>query len=156
MKFLFRVLSFVVLAIVAAGLFVRLAPVTPANWHIDPLTAEVPAKENHYLLRPQGGDGPAPVFEADPAAVAAALQDLIGETPRADLIAGSAAEGHMTVLVRSQLVGFPDFVTIKMLENDGGTALAIFSRSKYGYSDLGVNRQRVDAWIEGLNARLRP
>ena len=156
MKFLFRVLSFIVLAIVAAGLFVRLAPITPADWHIDPLTAEVPAKENHYLLRPEGGDGPAPVFEAGPAALAAAFQDLIGATPRAEVIAGSAAAGHMTVLVRSRLVGFPDFVTVKVLEADGGTALAVFSRSKYGYSDLGVNKQRVDSWLEGLNARLRP
>ena len=31
--------------------------------------------------------------------------------------------------------------------------LVLYSRSVYGYSDLGVNRQRLDAWLAALRAR---
>lgn len=155
MKILIGIVLLAVLAGVAAGLFVRFAPVSPARWHVDPLTVEVPNKDNHFILRPQGGDGPAPVFQADPATVAGALQQVIRESPRAVLIAGSAEAGHVTVMERSRLVGFPDFVTIKIIQTDGGSELAIFSRSQYGYSDLGVNRARVERWLEELDARLK-
>ncbi len=155
MKILIGVVLLAVLAVVAAGLFVRFAPVSPARWHVDPLTVEIPNKDNHFILRPQGGDGRSPIFQADPATIARALQDLIRESPRAALIAGSAEEGHFTVIERSRLVGFPDFVTVKIFETDGGTALAIFSRSQYGYSDMGVNKARVERWLQSLDARLK-
>ncbi len=155
MKILIGAILLAVLAVVAAGLFVRFAPVSPARWHVDPLTAAVPNKDNHFILRPQDGDGQAPTFKADPATVSRALLDLISESPRAMLIAGSAEEGHITVMQRSRLVGFPDFITIKILETDGGTALAIFSRSQYGYSDMGVNKARVEGWLQSLDARLK-
>ena len=154
MKILFRVLLLLVLGIIAAGLFVRFAPIAPETWHVDPLTAAIPDKDNHFLLRPEDGDGPAPVFAADRAAVAAAFAQLVSETPSATLIAGSPEAGHMTAIVRFRLVGFPDFVTVKLVETEDGTALAIFSRSKYGYSDMGVNKARVEAWLAVLEAKL--
>lgn len=155
MKILFRLLLLGILGVVAAGLFVRFAPITPETWHVDPLTAAIPDRDNHFLLRPEDGDGPATVFAADPAAVAAAIQEVINETSGAALIAGSPESGHMTAVVRSRLVGFPDFVTVKLVESEDGTALAVFSRSKYGYSDMGVNKARVEAWLEALEAKLQ-
>ncbi|NIA70806.1 DUF1499 domain-containing protein [Pelagibius litoralis] len=128
---------------------------TPEDWHVDPVTIEKPDTENHFLLRPQGGDGPAPVFQASPDAVVIALQEVIDETPRATVIDGSPGARHMTILVRSKLVGFPDFVTVKVLAADSGTAIAIFSRSQYGKSDLGVNKARVENWVKALETRLR-
>ena len=41
--------------LIAIGLYVRLAPVAPERWHVDPLMVEPPNKANHYLLRPLGG-----------------------------------------------------------------------------------------------------
>jgi len=154
MKFLLRAFGLIVLGSLTVALFVRFAPVTPADWHVDPLTVERPDTENFHLLRPEDGDGPAPVFKSTPEAVAVALRKIISETPRASLVAGSPENGHMTVVVRSRLMGFPDFVTIKLLAVDGGTALAIFSRSRYGYSDMGVNKARVERWLEALRVRL--
>ena len=29
--------------------------------------------------------------------------------------------------------------------------MVLYSRSVYGYSDLGINRQRVAAWVAALN-----
>lgn len=155
MKHLYRLLAVLIVAVIVAGLFFRFAPVEPDNWHVDPLTVETPNTENYYLLRPAGGDGPAPVFQRPPDRVARAVQEVIQQTPRAAVLAGSAEAGHVTVVVRSQLMGFPDFVTVKLLEVEGGTALAIFSRSQYGQSDLGVNKARVEDWLEALETRLQ-
>jgi uncharacterized protein (DUF1499 family) len=59
----------------------------------------------------------------------------------------------MTYVQRSRFWGFPDYVSVRAVDlGDGSSALAIFSRSRYGASDLGVNRARVDAWL----ARLPP
>ena len=51
-------------------------------------------------------------------------------------------------VVRSALFGFPDLVSVKFLDLKGGKAtLALYSRSVYGRSDLGVNRARSLAWL---------
>jgi uncharacterized protein (DUF1499 family) len=43
------------------------------------------------------------------------------------------------------------------LAEDGptGAGLFLYSRSLFGWSDLGVNRRRVQAWIEAFDAALR-
>ena len=146
--------ALVVACIFLAILYVRLAPIDPAAWHVDPLIIEEPASDNYVLLRPGEGLQSAPTFQATPSEVAAALRDLAGDMPRTTLVAGSADELHMTFVVRSQVMGFPDFVTIKALATDEGTTLAIFSRSRYGHSDFGVNRDRVEAWLDRLESRL--
>jgi uncharacterized protein (DUF1499 family) len=44
---------------------------------------------------------------------------------------------------------------VRFLETpDGGSTLAVYSRSFYGRSDLGANKKRLDAWLEQLAARL--
>ncbi|MEL6267324.1 MAG: DUF1499 domain-containing protein, partial [Pseudomonadota bacterium] len=60
-----------------------------------------------------------------------------------EVVAGSAAEGFVTYVQTSRIVGFPDYVSARTVE--GG--IAVWSRSRYGYSDLGVNRARVEDWL---------
>jgi len=54
-------------------------------------------------------------------------------------------------VVRSALLNFPDLVTVQV-NADGvdRSTLVIWSRSVYGRSDLGVNRDRTNAWLEAL------
>ncbi|HIC82703.1 MAG TPA: DUF1499 domain-containing protein [Kiloniellaceae bacterium] len=156
MKYLYVALAAVAAGSVAAGLFFRFAPIAPQDWHVDPVTVVRPDRDNHYLLRAEDGHGPAPVFGAEPEKLSFELYEIVSALPRSEVIAGSAAERHFTVVVRSQVMGFPDFVTVKAIEADGGSALVIFSRSRYGYSDLGVNKARVEAWVQELEQRLKP
>lgn len=54
-------------------------------------------------------------------------------------------------VVRSTLLNFPDLVTVQV--NAVGadrSILLIWSRSVYGRSDFGVNRQRTLAWLAAL------
>ena len=154
MTYLYTALVLIVVAVVTAAVFFRVAPITPEDWHVDPVTVVRPDKDNYYLLRPEDGHGPAPVFETAPERLSEALHQMVSTLPRSEVIAGSVGERHFTVVVRSQVMGFPDFVTVKAIEAEGGTALVIFSRSRYGYSDLGVNQARVETWVQELEQKL--
>lgn len=134
---------------VVAGLamWVRLAPSDPAIWHLDPATAERPGPRNTYLLR-DGGDAPALLLPGDPAAVAAAFDARALATPRTRRFAGSGL--WVTYITRSALLGFPDFTSIRVTPDGGGSMVTILARSRFGESDLGVNRRRVEGWLAGL------
>jgi uncharacterized protein (DUF1499 family) len=72
--------------------------------------------------------------------------------PRTEVVAGSPQEGHVTYVQRSLVFGFPDYISVRAMETEGGTALAVFSRARFGHSDLGVNRERVERWLEALGS----
>ena len=56
---------------------------------------------------------------------------------------------------RSRFIGFPDYVTVKAVALERGAALIVYSRSRYGRSDFGVNRTRVEAWLAALGDSIR-
>ena len=143
------VTALVVITLVGMG-WVRLAPNDPARWHVDPRRVERPDTPNFHLLRMGDGDAPAPVFNMTPGALAKRLHD-IATADGATLLAGSVAEGHMTYLTRSRLMGFPDYTTVLIEPAADGAVMTAFARARYGYSDLGVNRDRLDAWVSGLS-----
>ena len=122
---------FVVVCVLVIGLvaFVRLAPTDPANWHV-PI-----AETNSQNMT----GGAIRVTEAGPEALArvdSAMQAL----PRTRVIAGSVDEGRVTYVTRTKWVGFPDYTTIE--HSDG--LLKMHARLRFGASDLGVNRKRLE------------
>ena len=55
---------------------------------------------------------------------------------------------------RSLVFRFPDFVDVRYIPIDDHTStLAIYSRAKYGYSDFGVNKKRVEMWLALLQSQ---
>jgi hypothetical protein len=146
-----KIVAALVVALVAAGAWVRLAPDDPARWHVDPATAEGTGKPNEALLR--GSD--APFFAETPAALMARLDAAVMAEPRVSRLAGDPADGFVTYVQRSALWGFPDYVSVRAAPEDGGARLLVWSRSRYGYSDLGVNAARVERWLSALGAPAR-
>ena len=52
---------------------------------------------------------------------------------------------------RSRLMGFPDTIVVRFLERpEGRSTLALYSRSQLGRGDFGVNRARIERWLEKL------
>jgi uncharacterized protein (DUF1499 family) len=132
-----------------------------ARWHVDPVTAPDPSTPNWYRVTP-GGANPSPVFEVAPATLSEALERVVDDQPRTELLADDRADdgtGRVTWVQRSALFGFPDYITVEVVAADGGTpdrsTLAVFSRARLGQSDLGVNEKRVNQWLVALEAELR-
>jgi hypothetical protein len=143
MRILLLLFTLLVFAVVAGAIWFRLAPMPPGLWHVDP-AAVTPPRTPNFELR-AGAD--APRIPRDMASVAARLA-AVAEADGGRLIAGDLADGHATYVVRSRLMGFPDAVSIRLHPDGEATRVDIFSRSRFGQSDLGVNAARVARWID--------
>lgn len=137
--------------------YIRYAPIYPQQWHVDPAQAVRTGKPNDYLVA-EGGNQPPVVLQADRAAAAAALEAVVAAEPSTSVLAGNAAEGFVTYVQRSRLMGFPDIVSITLSPVDtdarASTEVRIYARARDGHSDLGVNAERVARWLAALEARL--
>jgi uncharacterized protein (DUF1499 family) len=69
--------------------------------------------------------------------------------PRTQMIAGAVGEGRLTYITRTKWIGFPDYTTI---EQDGEN-IKLYARLRFGRSDLGVNRKRLDGLLERVRAK---
>lgn len=138
-----------VAAIGAAMAFVRLAPNDPAVWHTDPATAADPGLRGHQVSPPD-----APVFDARPADLLRALDEIALAEPRVRRFAGDPSEGWVTYITRTRVFGFPDFISVKALAQDNGATLAILGRCRFCGSDLDVNQTRMESWLGRLQGAL--
>lgn len=77
-----------------------------------------------------------------------AMDAVIRATPRTRVLAGTLDDGQITYVTRSRGFGFPDYTTLSL--SDGGQVIEIRSRLRFGKSDLGVNRARIERWLEAL------
>ena len=77
----------------------------------------------------------------------AANKAISGEPTAASALLRSI-EVMITYVTRSRLIGFPDYTTVEA--KDG--MVTVFARLRFGRSDLGVNRRRVEGWIKALGA----
>lgn len=142
------VLAVVGLALVTAA-YVRLAPSDAARWHEDPRLVARPASPNFHLIRMVGGDAMPRVFARSPATLAQNLYD-IALADGAVLLAGSVASGHMTFVSRSRMMGFPDYTSVLVEQAGEGAMVLGFARARFGHSDLGVNKARLDRWLAAI------
>jgi len=133
------VVLWAVLAVAVAGLaYIRLAPSDVARWHRMP---EVNGDKSFK-------SGVIRQVAAAPEGLAR-IDAIIRDTPRTRVLAGSVREGKITFVTRSRMMGFPDYTTVQQ----AGGILEIYARSRFGRSDLGVNRARVEGWLARLQAR---
>ena len=71
------------------------------------------------------------------------LNQVAQSAPRSTRLAGAVEDGHVTYVVRSLVFGFPDYVTVW---TDKET-IVLYSRLRFGGSDMGVNKKRLETWI---------
>lgn len=88
----------------------------------------------------------APVFEA-----AVATVDALGW----DRVAAVAEDGRIEATDTTFWYGFKDDVVIRIRRTTEGTRVDLRSKSRVGGSDLGKNAQRIEAFLDALEARLR-
>jgi hypothetical protein len=140
----------ILVLVVAAGAWVRLAPTDPALWHVSPVTSAAPYCA---ILAERGGARAACLLPDAPDQVLARLDAIATATPRTTRIAGEAGQGRITWVTRSLLWGFPDYTTAEATAAETGTRLDLHARLRFGGSDLGVNAARLQDWLSRLQAR---
>jgi uncharacterized protein (DUF1499 family) len=85
----------------------------------------------------------------------AAVRAVAAAQPRTFLAAEYPVERQIHWVVRSAVLNFPDLVTAQMTwTGQDSSSLVLYSRAVYGYSDFGVNRLRVNAWLAELRTLL--
>lgn len=131
----FWLLLAVVVTVAGFAGWVRMAPSDPARWHV-PITADEDRDMPGGVIRVLKGR----------AGDIGQLDDIIRATPRTSVLAGTVGDGRVTYVTRSKLWGFPDYTTIEAKDDD----LLIHARLRFGQSDMGVNRARVQDWLSRL------
>lgn len=155
MRLVLIVLGVLAAVVVIAAVMIRRLDHDAGVWHVDPLSAPAPSTPNSYRVVPADSeidaDGVAPVFETSTQDLAAAFDRIARESGNVDVVGGAPESGVVTYVQTSALFAFPDYISVKFIEIDANTStLAVFSRSRLGKNDLGVNKKRVTAWLDQL------
>jgi uncharacterized protein (DUF1499 family) len=122
---------------------------------LDMTRIERPATPNSFLAGPAGMQ-PKPDLVLEPRQLAAqTLYDksrrVFDSQPRTYVAAAFPDQLQVHYVVRSALLNFPDLVTVQVNSVAAGqSTLVIWSRSVYGRSDFGVNRERTLAWLSAV------
>ncbi|MGH1577062.1 DUF1499 domain-containing protein [Planktotalea sp.] len=125
-------LFWIILALVIAGVaYVQLAPSDATRWH-----ARIKRAENFDFKA-----GAVRVVDAELTAL-----DKIIRASGTKVLAGSVEEGLVTYITRTRFIRFPDYTTVQQLDGK----LAIYGRLRFGRSDLGVNKRRIEGWLAQL------
>ncbi|NOX72459.1 MAG: DUF1499 domain-containing protein [Alphaproteobacteria bacterium] len=147
--------AFLLFLIFVAGFFayVRMAPSDPNVWHVDPFKGSKFRKRNVFIQRPEDAKHPSPEFGMDAKNLAKAFDAVALATDKVERLAGSPEDLFVTYIARSKTIGYPDYISIKFIDLDGGrSTFAVFSRARFGSSDFGVNRQRFQYWLKQLSS----
>ncbi len=132
------------------------APHDPDVWHQDPLIATTSETPNSFRMAPSGStqeriDAIAPVYSENVFVLAEAFHEFALQQRATVPIAGLPPELMMTYVQRTEKLKLPDYISVKFIDlGDGTSSIAVYSRSRYGYADLGVNRARVERWVKTL------
>ena len=128
---------------------------------------------NQFLMCPPGfcaakPHAESPVFDVPVERLQERWREVVANQRRIELLAEDEEGRQFDYVQRSARFRFPDIITVRFISlstsqstlaiftpvSSSQSTLAIFSRSVYGTSDFGVNRERIDAWLETLREGL--
>ena len=115
-----------------------------------------PKSPNHHLIAPAGfgaaaADEEAPPFPLPAPRLFEIARQVVRRQPRTAILVESTERMALEARQRTPLLGFADDVTIQVVPlGDNRSTLALYSRSRVGYADFGVNRRRARAWLREI------
>jgi uncharacterized protein (DUF1499 family) len=122
-------------------------------------TLQQTSRPNQVLLCPANvckaatPDMMPPVYAVSVDKLRDAFYQIVSQEAHAEQVAVDAAEQTERYIIRTNLMRFPDTVRVKFIALDNDTStLAIYSQAQIGYSDRGVNKARVQRWLNALDA----
>ena len=118
----------------------------------------LPPSPNTRLLAPPGAAlpahgriGPWPV---GPDRLWQAVHEVAAAEPRTFPLGSWPELRQAQWVARSRLMNYPDIVVAQIVPEGAATGLILYSRSLVGWSDLGVNAARLEAWRAAIEQRL--
>ncbi len=117
-------------------------------------------KPNQFLMCPPGfcdanPHADSPVFDVSVEQLRGRWREVLAVQPRVELLAVDEEGQQFDYVQRSARFRFPDIITVRFISvSPSQSTLAIYSRSVYGKSDLSVNRERIEAWLDILHEGL--
>ena len=93
-----------------------------------------------------------PVFALSKGAFAEPLRAVALAEPRTRMVAAFPALDQMVFEQRTPVLGFPDTIRVQVVSLNDGVSAILYSRSRYGGWDVGVNRKRLRRWLARLEA----
>jgi Protein of unknown function (DUF1499) len=131
----------------------------PAPMLMDMSHIQRPASPNTALAAPAGTvptpDIVIPPFPVPAARLYTAVRAVAAGQERVFKAAEFPAERQIHFVARSAVFNFPDLVTAQVAESGpDSSTLVLYSRSVYGYGDFGVNRKRLQIWLDALQTTL--
>ena len=157
MRRLTWLLGVAAVVMIGVGIAFRLIGHDPAIWHVDPTIAERTGRQNDYVVAPSGTtqakiDTVFQTTDLAPRDLLFLFDSIASNSARTIVVDGSVDALHITYVQQSMIFGFPDYVSVKAIDAEGGAGLVIWSRSRFGYSDTGANKARIDAWLAAMGA----
>lgn len=94
----------------------------------------------------------APIFNENVSTLEQQWFAFIKTQPRVKLLQENLETKHFQYVQRSKIFRFPDIIDVQFVSlANNKSSLYMFSRSVYGYSDLGVNCKRLKHWLGFAN-----
>ncbi len=127
---------------------------------VDFATLVRPSSPNTYLVCPRdrcaaSPDEEGPIYAVPAARLFERVRGLLAAEPRTQLVQDQPEALRLVLVQRSAFFRFPDTITLQVFPlPDGGSTLAVYSQSNYGRGDFGVNKDRVRAWIDLIDAQV--
>jgi len=96
-----------------------------------------------------------PVYPISGEELRSIVRDVAAAQPRTQIVYSARWEEQDRFVVRSAVMRFPDTVNVRIFgAGDQGSMLALYSRSQIGYSDMGVNLERLYNWLAAIEERV--
>ncbi|MEX2615714.1 MAG: DUF1499 domain-containing protein [Alphaproteobacteria bacterium] len=130
---------------------------TPAPEDIDFAALRPADAPNRFLVCPENycaapPDRISPVFDMPVAALRDRWQQMLQRHPRITQARADETGLQHDFVQRSRFFRFPDSITVRFIPlPENRSTLAVYSRSRYGRDDFGVNRERIEAWLAALS-----
>ncbi|MEM1391110.1 MAG: DUF1499 domain-containing protein [Pseudomonadota bacterium] len=133
---------------------------------LDFKTLTRPESPNTYLVAPDGlcdqasPDGAPVEFDKSARGLFSTLAEMIAQERRWTEVIADPDQLRFKFVAKTTVMGFKDDVDIMIIEPEADVGsgrntatLAIYSRSRVGYSDMGANRKRVNKLLQALTTK---
>jgi len=113
-------------------------------------------KRNQYLVSPDDycsakAHMVSPTFDLSVEELRERWMTMIASQPRVETRKADDEAMQYEFIQRTKFMRFPDIITVRFIPlEERCSTLAVYSRSRYGRRDFGVNKHRVRAWLEAL------